>query len=374
MDKLPLDAIFCRDSVEFMDSLPSESVDLIFADPPYNMQLNDTLTRPNQSRVEGVSSHDWDRFENFQAYDEFSKRWLISARRLMKTSSSLWVIGTYHNIYRLGAILQDLGFWILNDIVWIKTNPMPNFRGTRFTNAHETLLWCARDSESSPIFNYHSLKNLNDAKQMRSDWYLPICSGGQRLRGEDGKSLHPTQKPESLLYRIIAGSSRQGQIVFDPFLGTGTSAVVAKRLGRHFIGCDNHASYIEHARVRIESTEVLPREVTLSIPQPREAPRIAFGLLLESGWLRPGDVLVSPDNQTAHIDVNGMVSSGGRRGSIHALGAALSGSSACNGWTFWRVKTRRGSIPLDELRQRLKHTLSLPRSGLSTLDEEYSSK
>src|SRR6185437_8124530 len=223
------------DCLEEMAGLPEASIDLVFADPPYNLQLRGELQRPDQSRVDGVDA-DWDKFAGFAEYDRFTRDWLGAARRLLKPDGALWVIGTYHNVFRIGAILQDLGFWMLNDVVWRKSNPMPNFRGRRFTNAHETLLWCARGRESKYTFNYEAMKALNDELQMRSDWFIPVCGGPERLKGGDGAKAHPTQKPEALLHRVILASTRPGDTVLDPFFGTGTTGAVAKRLGRGFIG------------------------------------------------------------------------------------------------------------------------------------------
>src|SRR5580700_709386 len=242
--------IVIGDCVAAMAALPAASVDLVFADPPYNLQLKGDLKRPDDSRVDAVDD-DWDKFASFADYDAFTRAWLSACRRVLKPAATLWVIGSYHNIFRVGAILQDLGFWILNDVVWRKSNPMPNFRGRRFTNAHETLLWCAADREARYTFNYEAMKALNDELQMRSDWLIPICGGPERLKGDDGKKAHPTQKPEALLHRVLMASSRPGDIVIDPFCGTGTTGAVAKRLGRRFLGIERDPSYATLARQRI---------------------------------------------------------------------------------------------------------------------------
>ena len=240
--------------IEEMRQLPEKSVDLIFADPPYFLQLNQTLHRPDHSKVNGVSE-DWDKFSSFEDYDNFTEKWLESARHVMKDDASLWMIGTYHNIYRMGKILQDLGFWIINDVVWVKTNPMPNFRGTRLTNAHETLIWAVKSKEAKYHFNYQALKEMNEGLQMRSDWNIPLCTGKERLKSEDGTKAHPTQKPEALLYRIISACTAPDDLILDPFAGTGTSLAVAKKLGREFIGIEREQDYINVANARLENSD-----------------------------------------------------------------------------------------------------------------------
>ena len=338
---LPVGKILKGDCISEMQNLPDGAIDLVFADPPYNLQLKNTLHRPDQSEVKGVAD-DWDKFSSFAAYDSFSRAWLSEVRRVLAPDGALWVIGSYHNIFRLGAILQDLGFWILNDVIWRKANPMPNFRGRRLTNAHETLIWAARSQKSRYVFNYGSLKALNDDLQMRSDWHLPICGGKERLRDATGEKVHPTQKPEALLYRVLLASSRPEQIVLDPFLGSGTTAVVAKRLGRHWIGIERDATYRAAAAKRIAATRAIGAdEIALATPQEkREEKRIPFGLLLEHGLLRVGDVLTDPTGRyQARVRADGTLiargQSGDVKGSIHQVGAAVSGATACNGWSFW---------------------------------------
>ncbi|MGH6929860.1 MAG: DNA-methyltransferase, partial [Dongiaceae bacterium] len=246
------DEILVGDCIPILEGLPAASVDMIFADPPYNLQLENELLRPNNSVVDGVDEA-WDRFDGFSDYDRFTAAWLGAARRVLKDDATLWVIGSYHNIYRVGARLQDLGFWILNDVVWRKTNPMPNFRGRRFTNAHETLIWCAKDKDARYTFNYAAMKALNDELQMRSDWVIPICAGAEREKTEGVKS-HPTQKPEALLYRVLLACTNKGDVVLDPFFGTGTTGAVARRLGRKWIGIEREAKYVKVARARIDAT------------------------------------------------------------------------------------------------------------------------
>jgi modification methylase len=348
--------VLVGDSIALMGSLPEASVDLVFADPPYNLQLAGELLRPNHSRVAGVEEA-WDRFSGFPEYDRFTRAWLAAARRLLKPDGALWVIGSYHNIYRVGALLQDLGFWILNDIVWRKTNPMPNFRGRRFTNAHETLLWCARSQDSRYLFNYEAMKALNDDLQMRSDWVLPICGGAERLK-RDGKKAHPTQKPEALLHRVLLASTRPGDLVLDPFFGTGTTGAVAKRLGRRFIGIERDADYAAQARERIAQTAAAALDV-VTTPMKREEPRIPFGTLVERGLLRPGDVLFDASRRfTAKVRADGTVVSAAARGSIHQVGALVQGAPACNGWAFWHVEMRGKPVPIDLLRQKLRAEMS----------------
>jgi modification methylase len=358
---LPLDQILQGDSIEVLASLPERSVDLVFADPPYNLQLEGELRRPNNSKVDAVDDA-WDQFESFEAYDTFSRAWLTAARRVLKDDGAIWVIGSYHNIYRLGATMQDLGFWFLNDIVWRKTNPMPNFKGTRFTNAHETLLWCAKSREQKRYtFNYHAMKTLNDDLQMRSDWSLPICSGRERLK-INGEKAHATQKPESLLYRVLLASTNPGDVVVDPFSGSGTTAAVAKRLGRHFIGIERETKYIDVANDRLKTvTPMSPRDLQV-VESKRALPRIPFGRVIERGLLDPGQVLFDARRRFhARVRADGsLVTDGGTgavEGSIHKVGAAVQGAPACNGWTFWHFDAEGKAISIDVLRQQLRAEL-----------------
>jgi site-specific DNA-methyltransferase (adenine-specific) len=331
---LPLDQILTGDCREVLASLPEKSVDLIFADPPYNLQLQQELFRPNRSRVDAVDDA-WDQFASFAEYDAFCREWLAGCRRVLKDNGTLWVIGSYHNIYRLGAILQDMGFWILNDIAWIKTNPMPNFRGVRFTNAHETLIWACKNKGAEYTFNHHAMKALNDDLQMRSDWTLPICSGPERVRA-NGKKAHSTQKPEALLYRVILSSTNPGDVVLDPFFGTGTTGAIAKMLGRHWIGIEREEKYVQVAQMRIAAAPSTPPEA-LSLPRNKRKQRLPFGSLLESGALRPGQSLLFDRDpaRTAVILANGHLRLDGITGSIHQVAAALLGSQPANGWEHW---------------------------------------
>jgi len=346
------DRIIEGDCLAEMARLPAGSVDLVFADPPYNLQLNGELHRPDNSRVDGVEEL-WDKFAGFAEYDDFTRAWLSECRRLLKPSGALWVIGSYHNIFRIGAILQDLGFWILNDVVWRKTNPMPNFRGRRFTNAHETLLWCAQSRDARYTFNYEAMKTLNDELQMRSDWLIPLCGGPERLR-DRGKKAHPTQKPEALLHRVLLASTKPGDVVLDPFFGTGTTGAVAKRLGRHFVGIERDPAYAKLARRRIAAIRPAPEE-TVVVQSRRDAPRIPFGHLVERGLLRPGEVLVDASRRwSARVRADGSLISAEHRGSIHFVAAQVQGAPACNGWAFWHVE-RGGRLKLiDEFRQQLR--------------------
>jgi modification methylase len=360
------DRIVAGECVAAMNALPAGSVDLVFADPPYNLQLGGELTRPNNSRVDGVDD-DWDKFSDPGAYDRFTRDWLAAARRAMAPDAGLWVIGSYHNIFRVGAILQDLGFWVLNDVIWRKANPMPNFRGRRFTNAHETLIWAARDQRSRYTFNYDAMKALNDDLQMRSDWFLPLCTGGERLKDTMGSKLHPTQKPEALLYRVLLASSRPNDVVLDPFFGSGTTGAVAKLLGRRYIGIERDPGYIEAAKARIAKVRVIEDPNLLLTPSKREAQRIPFGSLIERGLLRAGETLYGPKRRyRARVRADGTLSAGGgaasggkapgamTRGSIHKLGAELQGAPACNGWTFWHVEMEGRLVPIDDLREKLR--------------------
>jgi modification methylase len=347
--------ILVGDCVAEMAKLPAASVDLVFADPPYNLQLQGDLKRPDDSRVDAVDD-DWDKFSSFAAYDDFTRAWLLAARRLMKPAATLWVIGSYHNIFRVGTILQDLGFWILNDVVWRKSNPMPNFRGRRFTNAHETLIWAARDAANrNYTFNYEALKAGNDDIQMRSDWLFPLCTGEERLKGGDGKKLHPTQKPEALLARVILAASRPDDLVLDPFSGTGTTGAVAHRLRRRFVGIERAAEYVTAAQRRIAGIEPMPEPALASFVTAREAPRVPFLALLERGLLAPGIKLVDAKKRhRALVRADGALSLGQAVGSIHRIGALAQGLEACNGWTFWHVETPQGLTVIDALRARVR--------------------
>ena len=348
---LPFNVIIQGDCIAEMAQLPSRSVDMIFADPPYNLQLGGDLFRPEGSRVDAVDD-DWDKFDSLAAYDDFTRDWLHEARRILKDDGTIWVIGSYHNIYRVGALLQDAEFWILNDIVWRKSNPMPNFRGTRFTNAHETLLWCAKDEKARYTFNYRAMKALNDDLQMRSDWYLPICAGAERVKGADGAKAHPTQKPEALLYRILLASTKPGDVVLDPFFGTGTTGAVARRLGRRWIGIERESAYVKVARERIASTLPLDESAMQTVPDKREQPRVAFGTLVENGLIPAGTNLTDAKRRwTASVRADGSITGDGKSGSIHQVGAALQGAPSCNGWTFWHVVEGGALTMLDALRQ-----------------------
>ena len=354
----PRNVIFKGDCIEHMSALPEACVDVVFADPPYNLQLAKELLRPDNSRVDGVDEG-WDKFQNLAAYDTFTRDWLSAARRVLKPNGTLWVIGSYHNIFRVGSLLQDLDFWMLNDVIWRKTNPMPNFRGRRFTNAHETLIWCARSEKSKYTFNYDSMKALNDDIQMRSDWLLPICNGGERLKNDDGRKAHPTQKPEALLYRVVMASTRVGDLILDPFFGTGTTGAVAKQLRRDFIGIEREQEYIDIAEERLSRVRPIEETSLLETPSKRDQPRIPFGWLVERGLLRPGEVLYGPRRRyTAKVRADGTIISAENRGSIHKIGAAVQGADACNGWTFWHLDIEGKLVPIDVLRQKLRAELN----------------
>jgi modification methylase len=350
---LKLDRVMVGDCLEIMAGLPAASVDIIFADPPYNLQLKNELRRPNNSRVDGVDAS-WDRFASFAEYDAFTRAWLDAARRLLKDDGALWVIGSYHNIFRVGSALQDLGFWILNDIVWRKTNPMPNFRGRRFTNAHETMIWCSKNEGGRYRFNYDAMKALNDNLQMRSDWLIPICSGGERLK-ENGVKAHPTQKPEALLHRVLLAASEPGDVVLDPFFGSGTTGVVAKRLGRRFIGIERDPKYAALAQARIRETlPVAPEDMEITRSK-RQEPRIPFGWVVERGLLPPGSVLYDPTRrQRAKVRADGTLVCADATGSIHKIGAHVQGAPTCNGWAYWHMDVEGRLVPIDILRQKLR--------------------
>jgi modification methylase len=344
-------SVLVGDSIALMAALPSACVDLVFADPPYNLQLANRLTRPDQSVVDAVDDH-WDKFSSFSAYDAFTRDWLSQARRLMKPTATIFVIGSYHNIFRVGAIMQDLGFWILNDIVWRKNNPMPNFRGRRFTNAHETMIWAARDpGAKNYTFNYEALKAANEDCQMRSDWLLPICTGAERLKDSAGRKTHPTQKPEALLARVILAASNMGDLVLDPFFGSGTTGAVAKRLRRDFLGLERECAYAQAARARIAAVEPLEEAAVAAAPTKRSEPRIAFVSLIEAGLIAPGARLTDAKRRhQALVRADGALAIGGVVGSIHKTGALVQGLPACNGWTFWHYEREGALAPIDELR------------------------
>ena len=346
-----LNSIIKGDCVAALEALPDKSVDVIFADPPYNLQLGGALHRPDQSLVDACDD-DWDQFASFEAYDAFTRAWLLACRRVLKPTGSIWVIGSYHNIFRVGTTLQDLNFWILNDIIWRKTNPMPNFKGRRFQNAHETLIWASPSAKGKGYtFNYDALKASNDDVQMRSDWLFPICSGGERLKDQDGKKAHPTQKPEALLARVLLASTKPGDIVLDPFFGTGTTGAVAKRLGRHFVGIEREQEYIDAASARIAAVEPLGKaELTVMTGKKAEV-RVAFNVLLESGLIKPGQPLFDHKRRvSAIVRADGTLAAGSEAGSIHRVGARIQGLDACNGWTFWHYEEEGRLRPIDDLR------------------------
>jgi modification methylase len=354
-----LDRILKGDAIETMRRLPAASVDLVFADPPYNLQLGGDLKRPDNSRVDGVDE-DWDKFASFADYDRFTRGWLAETRRVLKPDGAIWVIGSYHNIFRVGAALQDLGFWILNDIVWVKTNPMPNFRGARFANAHETLIWAAQSKAARATFNYSAMKIANDDLQMRSDWVIPICTGSERLKAASGAKAHPTQKPEALLHRVLIAASAPGDVVLDPFFGSGTTGAVAKLLGRRFIGIERDPDYIAAAGKRIAAVKPAQQEDLATAPSKRSEPRVPFGAIVEHGLIRPGDRIFAPQKEhVARVKADGSIAVKDRdgalvQGSIHKIGAHVQKAEACNGWTYWRYESATGLMPLDFLRDRMR--------------------
>lgn len=351
---LPLNQILAGDCIDVMNSLPAGSVDLIFADPPYNLQLKGDLHRPDNSLVDAVDDH-WDQFSSFAKYDQFTQAWLAAAKRLLKPNGAIWVIGSYHNIFRVGATLQDQGFWILNDVVWRKSNPMPNFRGKRFTNAHETLIWASRDEGAKYTFNYEALKSLNEGVQMRSDWVLPICTGHERLKDEAGDKAHPTQKPESLLHRAIIATTNPGDVILDPFFGTGTTGAVAKMLGRDFIGIEREDAYRVVAEKRIAKVRKFDASALEITGSKRAEPRVPFGQVVERGMLRPGEELYSIGSRfKAKVRADGTLIGNDVKGSIHQVGAALEGAPSCNGWTYWHFKREGKMVSIDILRQQIR--------------------
>jgi modification methylase len=353
------ETILQGDCIEEMNRLPEKSVDLIFADPPYNLQLGGDLLRPDNSKVDAVDDH-WDQFDSFAAYDSFTREWLKAARRVLKDDGALWVIGSYHNIFRVGVAVQDLGFWILNDVVWRKANPMPNFKGTRFTNAHETLIWAAKGRGAKRYtFNYDAMKMANDEVQMRSDWTLPLCTGEERIKGADGAKAHPTQKPEALLHRVLLSSTKPGDVVLDPFFGVGTTGAAAKRLGRRFIGIEREAEYVAAAKERIRKVVPVSAADLEVMGSKKSEPRVPFGTIVEQGLLRPGDQLFCPKGErSAKVRADGSLVIGDLTGSIHKVGAMVQSAPACNGWTYWHFKTDRGLAPIDVLRTQVRAQIS----------------
>ena len=351
---LPRNQILAGDCVAVMNALPAGSVDLIFADPPYNLQLKGELLRPDNSVVDAVDDH-WDQFASFATYDAFTRDWLTAAKRLLKPDGAIWVIGSYHNIFRLGAELQNQGFWILNDVVWRKSNPMPNFKGKRLTNAHETLIWAGRDEASKYAFNYEALKALNDGIQMRSDWVIPLCTGNERLKDDNGDKAHPTQKPEALLHRVLVATTQPGDVVLDPFFGTGTTGAVAKMLGRDFIGIEREEAYRRVAQDRIDRVRRLDASALEITGSKRAEPRVPFGQVVERGMLRPGEELFSIGSRhVAKVRADGSLVGLDVKGSIHQVGAHLEGAPSCNGWTYWHFKRDGKMIPIDVLRQQIR--------------------
>ncbi len=340
------------DSLRELKKIPRETFDLIFADPPYNLQLKNELTRPDRSKVSAVNDK-WDQFEDFKKYDEFTYNWLSECKRILKKDGAIWVIGSYHNIFRVGTAIQNLGFWILNDVIWNKNNPMPNFRGTRFTNAHETLIWASKSEKSKYTFNYQSLKCLNDDLQMRSNWNLPICNGSERLK-KDGKKIHSTQKPEALLHRILLATSNKNDLILDPFLGTGTTAKVAKKLGRNYFGIEKEKQYFIAADQRIKNTRPIEDDVLDTLKNNRSKPRIPFGSLVELGIIKPGtNIFDNKRKITARIMADGSIKHSKAEGSIHKVAATILGADSCNGWTYWHCDINGRTYPIDYLRQRL---------------------
>lgn len=346
-----INTIIKGNCVEELKKLPSNSIDLIFADPPYNLQLGEKLIRPDSTEYSGVEDK-WDKFSSNQEYEDFCTEWLGECKRILKDNGSIWVIGSYHNVFTLGYIMQSkLNLWFINDIIWIKHNPTPNFNGTRFNNAHETLIWATKSKESKFTFHYKSMKSFNDDKQMRSDWYLPICQGGERLKDENNVKVHSTQKPEDLLYRIILSNSNEGDIILDPFFGTGTTGAVAKKLNRNFIGIEQEDKYIKYAKERIEIIQPLDLE-TLEYKIEIKESKVSIGQLIESELLSPGTCLYDK-NKTykAILLADGTLDDSQFVGSIHKLSARRLGKTNNNGWEYWYFYKDGTFTSINELRK-----------------------
>ncbi len=345
---LELNKLHQGDCIELLKKIPDNSVDLIFADPPYNLQLNGDLYRPNQTKVDAVDDA-WDKFDSKEEYDKFTILWMKECHRILKSSGNFWVIGTYHNIFRVGAILQNIGFWMLNDIIWVKTNPMPNFKGTRFNNAHETLIWATKSKSSNYTFHYHSMKVMNDDLQMRSDWLIPICQGNERIK-VNGQKAHSTQKPAELLLRIILSTSNPNDIVLDPFSGSGTTSAVAKRLGRRFIAFDREEFYIKVGNERLEKIKPLDKPL-LEYKIEKRKPKVPFGNLIEKGYVKIGENLYSRDGKHyAQVMADASLNYEGDAGSIHKISAKILKKENNNGWSYWYIKRENKLISIDELR------------------------
>ncbi len=350
---LPVNTILAGDCVAAMQGLPDASIDMVFADPPYNLQLKGALHRPDNSLVDAVDD-DWDRFDDFASYDRFTRAWLTEARRVLKPDGAIWVIGSYHNIFRVGTAMQDAGFWLLNDVVWRKSNPMPNFRGKRLTNAHETLIWAARQESSRYTFNYDAAKAANDGVQLRSDWVIPLCTGHERLKDGEGQKTHPTQKPEALLYRVLMATTNPGDVVLDPFFGTGTTGAVARMLGRQWIGIEREPAYREAALARLAKVRAYDASALAVTGSRRTEPRVPFGQVVERGMLRPGETLKSPRGRSARVRADGTLVGENASGSIHQVGAIYEGAPSCNGWTYWHFTRDGVDVPIDVLRQQIR--------------------
>jgi len=355
MKKIFENKIFNKDCIDLMSKIPDKSIDLIFADPPYNLQLTDTLLRPDQTEVNAVKE-DWDKFKNYQEYDTFTTKWLEQCKRILRDGGALWVIGSYHNIYRIGNNIQNMGMWILNDIIWQKTNPMPNFRGTRFTNAHETLLWCTTSKKTKYTFNYSNMKEFNEGKQVRSNWEIPICNGKERIRNKDNSRSHPTQKPEALIYRIILASSNVDDVILDPFLGSGTTAVVAKKLRRKYIGIEKNKKYFKIAKLRLKKTNAFDKTITEITKSRKDLPKVPFGELVEQGLIPPGSILSDVKNQfRAKVKIDGTIFVDDLKGSIHQVGASLQGLQNCNGWDYWHLIKNNNKLSIDNIRSNYRN-------------------
>mgnify|MGYP001171009793 CR=1 FL=1 len=360
MMELPLDTILQGDTLAILPELPEACVDLIFADPPYNLQLQQELWRPNLTRVDAVDDA-WDQFDSLAAYDAFTGAWLDAARRILKPTGTIWVSGTYHNIFRVGAIMQDLGYWILNVVTWFKPNAMPNFRGSRLKNDVEFVIWAKREQAGRYTFNHHDMKRYNQDKQLGSVWTIPVCGGEERLKDVDGKKLHSTQKPEALLERIIFASSVPGDMVFDPFMGSGTTAAVAKKLHRHYAGIERDPVYVAAARRRLEAVQPFPADdPLLQASSQDKPPRVPFKNLLEAGYLQPGQTLtLDKPVVTAIVLADGTIQADGITGSIHRVGAYLKQTPSCNGWAHWSVvdPATGETTRLDTLRRRYRRNV-----------------
>ena len=348
--KEAINKIILGDCIEELKKFPDESIEVIFADPPYFMQTEGELIRPEGTKFQGVED-EWDKFDGYKEYDKFCFEWLKECKRVLKKDGTIWVIGAFQNICRIGYIMQNLGYWILNDIIWSKPNAAPNFAGTRFQNSHETMLWCSKSKDAKYTFNYKTMKHLNEGKQDKSIWDIGICIGKERIKGEDGKKAHSTQKPEKLLYKVILSSSKPKDIILDPFFGTGTTGAIAKLLGRNYIGIERDKNYVLIARERIN--KIIPEESNITkLELEVKPPKVPMEKLIEKGFLDVGEKLYDKDRKfSANLLKNGHLNNGKETLSIHKMSGKYLNKDNNNGWDYWYMERNGKLISINELRE-----------------------